>query len=207
MQRKHQNYLSEEKILEQPQTPVKIRKEDINSTTINSFLQLFSKTSLPFHLLENPPFRTFLKNTANLSYIPSGYELKKAMTVRSESYKHSLIENCSKIKHLSLSLDFWKYNDYNLVCVLIRFWKDEVQTNKIISIESLVDTRSQTLFDHIKTVLIAFKIDYNKILTICTDNCNAMLSFGSLFETQKRSEIVFDLLEEEKQEECDEVMK
>ena len=106
MQRKHQNCLSEEKILEQPQTPLKTRKEDINSTTINSFVQLFSKTSLPFHLLENPPFRTFLKNTANLSYIPSGYELKKAMIVRSESYKHSLIENCSKIEHLSLSLDF-----------------------------------------------------------------------------------------------------
>ena len=142
---------------------MKIIKEDINSTMINSFVQLFSKTSLSFHLLENPlsPFRTFLKNKANLSYIPSGYELKKAMTVRSESYKHSLIENCSKIEHLSLSLDSWKYNDYNLVCVLIRFWKDEVQTNKIISIESLVDTKAQTLFDHIKTILIAFKIDYN----------------------------------------------
>ena len=99
MQRKHQNYLSEEKILEQPQTQLKIRKEDINSTTINSFVQLFSKTSLPFHLLENPPFLTFLKNAVNLSYIPSGYELKKAMVVRSESYKHSLIENCSKIEH------------------------------------------------------------------------------------------------------------
>ena len=186
---------------------MKIRKEDINSTTINLFVQLFSKTSLPFHLLENPPFRTFLKNTANLSYIPSGYGFKKAITVRSESYKHNLIENCSKIKHLSLSLDFWKYSDYNIGCVPIKFWKDEVLTNKIISIESLVDTKAQTLFDHIKTLLIAFQIYYNKILTTCTDNCNAMLSFGSLFETQKRSEIVFDLLEEEKQEECDEVIK
>ena len=34
-----------------------------------------------------------------------------------------------------------------------------------------------------------------------------MLNFGSLFEIQKRSEIVFDLLEEEKQEKCDEVIK
>ena len=67
-----------------------------------------------------------------------------------------------------------------------------------------MDTKAQTLFDHIKTLLIAFQIDYNKILTACTDNCNAMLSFGSLFETQKRLEIVFDLLEEE---ECDEVIK
>ena len=125
------------------------------------------------------------------------------MVVRSESYKHSLIGNCSKIERLSLSLDFWKYNDYNIVFVLIRFWKDEVLTNKIISIESLVDTKAQTFFDHIKTRLIAFQIDYNKILTTCTDNCNGMLSFGSLFETQKRSEIVFDLLEEE----CDEVIK
>ena len=33
-----------------------------------------------------------------------------------------------------------------------------------------------------------------------------MLSFWSLFKTQKRSEIVFDLLEK-KQEECDEVIK
>ena len=70
-----------------------------------------------------------------------------------------------------------------------------------------MDTKAQTLFDHIKTLIIAFKIDYNKILTICTDNCNAIFSFGSLFETQKRSEIVFDLLEEEKQEDCDEVIK
>ena len=98
------------------------------------------------------------------------------MVVKSENYKHSLIENYSKIEHLSLSLDFWKYNDYNIVCVLIRFWKDEVLTNKIISIESLVATRAQTLFDRIKTLLIAFKIDYNKISMICTDNCNAMLS-------------------------------
>ena len=70
-----------------------------------------------------------------------------------------------------------------------------------------MDTKAQTLFDHIKTLLIAFQIYYNKILTTCTDNCNAMLSFGSLFETQKRSEIIFDILEEEKQEECDEVIK
>ena len=89
MQRKHQNYPSEEKSLEQSQTPLKTRKENINSTMINSFVQLFSKTSLSFHLLENLPFRTFLKNTANLSYIPSSYELKKAMVVRSENYKHS----------------------------------------------------------------------------------------------------------------------
>ena len=41
MQRKHQNYLSEEKILEQPQTTLKIIKEDINPPTINSFVQLF----------------------------------------------------------------------------------------------------------------------------------------------------------------------
>lgn len=149
------------------------------------FYNFIIKSTLPLSILENEHFKKLISDLTKFKIlVPSRTKMNSLIDTQYENYIYQLKKSIETASFLSLNFDIWSKKNENFILTQINITSPDSFLNQLTLDFSLIkDQQASTIKNQLVYLIKLFNIFPEKIISICTDNCNSMKKTGKLFQS------------------------
>ena len=159
---------------------------NITNDNLDIFSAFIGFSNLPMSLVSKSYFIEFLTSIRPNVNIPSKYFINKKMDEWTNSYKLLVKKSIKVCLYLTICLDIWTYQNKNVISATgVCGYKDGTEQTINFELKEISTQKSTDIALYVNEIIYNFNIDNNKLLTITTDNCSAMLKSIDLIQQEE----------------------
>ena len=167
---------------------------DIYKNAISYICKGISMFSHPINIVNDLGFQYIVNNINNEFKIPSRKSITNKLISDTYYYKYKLKDIFKDLLSYGLSIDVWSFKSLSYISTVIRYIDGSKKLSvRTISIEEIPDQKAVTIRNYLDKITQFYNIDYQKIISITSDNCNSMLrsvhDFIDLFNNEEKYDI------------------